>query len=206
MTDYTKSAHFVSAIITERETNHLPIIYLDKDDLTDSMRFASEQYLKDNEGIIVIDLGNSASRFARVSNEGVLEGDWPVLNRYGWNKFNESGDYVDIEAESAYEKDDTGYRKSFNLHMSVNLQEGKISFSFGNNLGDGFNDYVWVNEIKKGQDLKAMIVAQVKERAATAVKGSCEDDFFQKLAYESEAYSDILASASLITTWLAEKG
>lgn len=64
------------------------------------------------------------------------------LHTIGWWIYG-TGDYIDLETDiliSGDEKDD--FRKTLNLHFSMNLEERKAYFNLGDNLGDGFNSQI----------------------------------------------------------------
>jgi len=204
--NYEATLPEVASLITEKQATgeEVPVVVLGRDDLTNVMKAAVAQYLPmwGDRAIIMIDLMETV-RAQDLAKRDITDLEWARLNTIGFFVLNESGDYVDIDAESIYERDDQGCHKSFNLNMSINRDENTISFQFGENKGEGFDEYIWF-AFKVGMDVEAELLTQV---AALKIKATSvhQENFCNALKFHSEAFSNILSSASCVGTWLNEK-
>jgi hypothetical protein len=140
--------------ITENEVNALQLLGHDYF-LTNGGRILTIGKNNNDLSLALISIKSDAvdailakeSKLAHILFNGDFEEeDTAFLKELGFTYYNESGQYLDFQFDTTFrDASETSDRYSFNLHLTLNIDESECYFSFGTNFGDGFNESVQVD-------------------------------------------------------------
>lgn len=136
--------------------------------------------------------------------------EW-LIGRGWWFHETDGDEYVDVEIEFTYAKEDgLQSRKSFNAQMSFCFESKSIRFSVGDNLGDGFNEYVWWSldsstPALNRDAIKNNLLSLVLEKPADGIlnlQKKADSDFAKTFFEHSEVSDKLLDELHTIHEWL----
>ncbi len=119
-----------------------------------------------------------------------------AISKSSWHEWQNGSEYSDLETEIKLE--DCDHYASCNIHLVFDWQEESISFDFGNNLSDGFNEGEKIHFDYNDPD-------EMKSSITEAIDESWDDIKSNNSGYEKLSVDDVKSMALEIARILIRK-